>query len=76
MIVKKYLMIEIILSALRQSIHLKISINTEMIDLHYWNLLNSTIYNILIFIKEFKIGIVLKNFTRKIIKKDLNKMAS
>ena len=75
MIVKKYLMIEIILSALSQSIHLKISINTEMIDLRYQNLLNNTIFNILISMMEFKIGIILKNFTRKMIKKDLNKMA-
>ena len=75
MIVKKYLMIEIILSALSQSIHLKISINTEMIDLRYQNLLNNTIFNILISMMEFKIGIILKNFTRKMIKKDLNNMA-
>ena len=36
---------------------------------------DNTIFNILISMMEFKIGIILKNFTRKMIKKDLNKMA-
>ena len=33
-------------------------IDMEMIDLHYWNLLNNLIYSILIFMMVFRIGII------------------
>jgi len=33
-------------------------IDTEIIDLRYWNLLNNLIYSILIFMMVFRIGII------------------